>query len=104
MCIRDRLRDDTDGSGPEILSLKVPEDGRTYKVAAHYWADHGFGTSYASLHVYIYSELVYAIEDVPLENYDMWEALTIDWPSGEVKPIGDSQQIIPEYVNPFFFE
>jgi len=97
------VRDDTDGSGPEILSLKVPEDGMTYKVAAHYWADHGFGTSYASLYVYIYSELVYVMEDVAMENYDMWEALTIDWPSGEVKFIGDGQQIIPEYVNPFFF-
>ena len=96
-------RDDTDGAGPENLNLNIPEHDKTYKVGVHYWADHGYGTSYASLYVYIYSELVYSVEDVALENYDMWEALTIDWPSAEVNPIGDGQQIIPEYINPFFY-
>ena len=29
--------DDTDGAGPEIISLTEPEDGLAYSIAVHYW-------------------------------------------------------------------
>ena len=97
-------RDDTDGAGPENLNLNIPEDDTTYKVGVHYWNDHDFGPSYATILVYIYSDLVYSAQDVKLVNQDMWEACTIDWPSGIVSPIDDGYKIIPDYQNPNFFQ
>ena len=96
-------RDDTDGAGPENLNLNVPENDATYKVGVHYWNDHNYGPSYATIRVYIYAELVYTLEDVKLLHQDMWEVCTIDWPSGTVNPVGDGYTILPDYQNPFFF-
>ena len=97
-------RDDTDGAGPENLNLNIPETDKKYKVGVHYWADHEFGPSYATVRVYIYADLVFEIEDQKMVNYDMWEVCTIDWPSGTVKQIEDGFKIIPEYINPFFYQ
>ena len=96
-------RDDTDGAGPENLNLDIPENGATYKVGVHYWNDHDFGPSYATIRVYISGELVYTQEDVQLIHKDMWEVCTIDWPSGTVHPIGDGEFVLPNYQNAFFF-
>jgi len=95
-------RDDTDGAGPENLNLNIPEAGTTYKVGVHYWADNGFGSSYATVRVYIYGDLVFEIADQKMVNHDMWEVCTIDWPSGTVKQIEDGFKIIPDYVHPAF--
>ncbi|HIA01424.1 MAG TPA: choice-of-anchor D domain-containing protein [Myxococcales bacterium] len=99
-------RDDTDGAGPENLNLNIPED-TTYRVGVHYWSDHEYGTSFITLRIYIYSNLVWEQEQVALVNHDMWDAATIDWPSGNVSEIkaGDgSYKITPGYQNPFFFQ
>ena len=96
-------RDDTDGAGPENLNLNTPENDKSYKVGVHYWNDHDFGPSYATIRVYIYADPVYTLEDVKLVHRDMWEVCTIDWPSGIVSQIDDGYKIIPEYQNPFFF-
>ena len=37
------LLDDTDGAGPEIIALPLPEDDTLYRVGVHYWNDHDFG-------------------------------------------------------------
>ena len=100
-------RDDTDGAGPENLNLDLPEDDKTYRIGVHYWHDHKFGPSYATLRVYIYGELVWEREDVKLENHDLWEAATLKWPSGEVEAVeqsGGGDKITPNYENPFFFQ
>ena len=78
-------RDDTDGAGPENVNLNTPENGLTYKVGVHYWNDHGYGPSYATIRVYIFSNPVFELEDVELLNHDMWTVSTIDWPAGTVK-------------------
>jgi hypothetical protein len=106
--------DDTDGAGPESLSLQIPEDGQSYKVGVHYWHDHGYGDSYATVRIYIYGELVYEVTDVQLTHQDMWEVGSIHWPSGEVVPacaanalsVGGEcpKKITSEYQNPFFFQ
>ena len=95
-------RDDTDGAGPENMNLDIPENNVTYRVGVHYWEDHGFGASYATVRIYLYGDLVYEMEDVKLLNRDMWEVATIDWPSGNVKGIEEGFKIIPNYNNPFF--
>jgi len=95
-------RDDTDGAGPENMNLDIPENNVTYKVGVHYWEDHGFGASYATVRIYLYADLVYEMQDVKLLNRDMWEVATIDWPSGNVQGIEDGFKVIPDYNNPFF--
>jgi hypothetical protein len=98
-------RDDTDGAGPENLNLDMPYDGRVYRVGVHYWNDHGFGSSLATLRVYFYSELVWEAADVLLNKHDLWDAATIEWPNGAIKPVLDDAQqprIVPNYINPQF--
>ena len=93
--------DDTDGAGPENLNLALPENGMTYSIGAHYWADHGFGSSFATIRVYLFGTLVFEKAAVELENNDLWEACTLDWPEATVTPIGNGSQILPDYKDPF---
>jgi len=75
------LRDDTDGAGPEVIVVVRPEDGATYRVGVHYWNDWGFGGSFATIRVYIHGELREEWGGVELVTADLWDALTIEWPS-----------------------
>lgn len=96
--------DDTDGAGPEVVSLAVPE-AVAYKVGAHYWNDHGFGPSFATVRVYVSGMLVFEMADTELAMKDMWEACTIEWPSGTVTAITDGNglpKVVPDYIHPFF--
>jgi hypothetical protein len=98
--------DDTDGAGPENINLNLPENAMTYRVGVHYWNDHNFGPSLATVRVYLYSELVFEQAGVELVNHDMWEVATIDWPSGNVELIlgeGGGYKITPNYQHPYFF-
>lgn len=97
--------DDTDGAGPEIISLGIPEDV-TYRVGVHYWNAHGFGVSYATVRVYIYATLVFEKSDVMLSDRDMWEVCTIEWPSEEVVwvSVDGDHKITPNYENPYFVQ
>lgn len=79
-------RDDTDGAGPENLNLNAPEAGASYKVGVHYWNDHGFGTSYATVRVYIFANLVFEMTDVELFKHDMWTVTSIAWPPTGTPP------------------
>jgi hypothetical protein len=73
-------RDDTDGTGPENLNLAMPEVGMTYKVGVHYWDDHDFGPSFASVRVYIFGSLEFEVSGIELRNSDMWTVTNITWP------------------------
>ncbi len=73
-------RDDTDGAGPENLNLDMPENGARYKVGVHYWKDHGFGPSLATVRVYIFGVLVFETRDIELLVRDMWTVTEIEWP------------------------
>jgi hypothetical protein len=95
-------RDDTDGEGPENLNLDSPEDGSQYRVGVHYWANHGFGASFATLRVYIYGELASKKTGVKMVERDLWEVCTVDWPSGVVTPMGNGTRILPNYENDDF--
>jgi hypothetical protein len=96
-------RVDEDGAGPENLNLHLPEDGRTYRIGAHYWGAHGFGCSYATIRVYIYGKLTCEKAGVPMARLDFWEVATIDWPSGDVTPIVDvsgGPRVVPAVTGP----
>ena len=100
-------RDDTDGAGPENVNLDIPEENVTYRVGVHYFNDHGYGPSYATVRVYIYAYLVFEAPEVMLVDKDMWEVCTVDWPSGKVLPVvadDGSNKITPQYENPYFFQ
>lgn len=80
-------RDDADGAGPENTNIGLPHDDATYFIAAHYWADHGYGASTATLRVYVYGALAFEASR-PMVARDLWPAATIAWPSGEVRAVG----------------
>lgn len=99
-------RDDTDGAGPENLNLNIPENTR-YRVGVHYWLNHEYGPAFATVRLYIKSVLVLEIADVKMVEHDMWNVLTIDWPSGDVKVVADPKGgsgpwITPAYENESF--
>ena len=99
-------RDDTDGAGPENMNLAIPENV-IYRVGVHYWNEHGYGSSYATVRVYIYGILVFEIKDVLLVDQDMWDVCTVEWPSGKVTQVqGESgpYRISPQYSNPYFYQ
>jgi len=98
------LRADADGAGPEIVALAIPEN-HVYRVGVHYRDDYGFGAAYATLRVYIYGVTVFELAEVLMVSGDMWDAATIEWPSGKVTQIvgADSPyKITPQYANPEF--
>lgn len=92
-------RDDTDGAGPEVLSLEHPEALR-YRVGVHYWNDWTFGRSLATVRVFFLGELVDEWAHVELHEGDLWESHTIEWPSRFVTRItaeGGRPFITPDY-------
>jgi hypothetical protein len=79
--------DDTDGAGPEIISVSRPES-LSYRVGVHYYDDHGYGVSFASIRIYVFGILAAEFLDQELVGTDYWwEVATIEWPSGTVTPI-----------------
>ncbi len=71
----------------------------------HYWDDHGFGASSATVRVYVHSSLVFVAEDVVLVEGDMWEVATIAWPSAQVDLLQDADgeyRILSGYDAPGF--
>ncbi len=68
------------------MNLNIPEDGKTYAIGAHYWGDHGYGVSKATIRVYVLSALVYEVEQVERTNRDMWWAASLEWPSAKITP------------------
>lgn len=81
-------RSDMDGAGPEIVELSLPEFAATYRVGVHYLEDSSFGSSSARLRVYVYGSLRQEWADVELEESDLWDAFTIEWPSQAVTRVG----------------
>ena len=94
--------DDTDGAGPEWIVMEIPDiPGKQYSIGVHYWADHGFGTSYATIKVWFNDVLVHQETSGGLEKYDMWEVGSIDGGTGAFSISG---KIINNYINPFFYQ
>ncbi len=63
--------DDTDGSGPEIISHDQPAQG-TYNVGVYYYDDNGYGASYATVRVYRADTLIFEQNDKFFEKEDFF--------------------------------
>ena len=98
-------RHDDDGAGPENINLNIPQDGQVYRIGVHYWDDHSFGPSEATVRVYIHGVLAFEQAGITLLHHDMWEVATVAWPSGIVTGVLGTDgglKIIPDYEHPFF--
>ena len=77
--------DDTDGAGPENLNLESPagtaQDPHAYSIGVHYWNDHKFGPSYATLTVYMFGTIALKVDTVALQPLDMWYVGKLNWPN-----------------------
>jgi len=77
--------DDTDGQGPENVNHDNPGTGKTYAIGVHYYADNGFGSSYATLRIYIQGVVQYEVRDKFLEKEDIfWDVGAVVWPSKQI--------------------
>ena len=77
--------DDTDGAGPENLNLEHPEGDpslpRWYDIGVHYWNDHGYGVSYATITVYLFGAVALKIDKISMNPLDMWNVGKLNWPN-----------------------
>lgn len=88
-------RDDTDGWGPENVSLDDPAAG-TFKVGVHYWSDHGFGVSYATVIITLDGIVAYEVREKALPSTGTWwEVCAVSWPSRNVVPIDRITATVP---------
>ena len=93
--------DDTDGWGPEFASLQQPEgDGailRFYSIGVHYWSDHGFGPSIATVNLYMSGAISMQATSV-LNPADMWYVGKVNWPNSQegasLPPVTICQQTV----------
>lgn len=90
-------RDDTDGAGPENANLATLTGG-SYAVGIHYWDHHEFGSSFATIRIYLRGQLVEEWAGVELRDRDFWHSHNID-PNGVVTRVGNAPHIEPN-VNP----
>jgi hypothetical protein len=102
--------DDVDGWGPENANLCQPEPGRTYHVGVNYWDDHGYGMSYVTVRVYLFDQLVFAAEDVPMVDHELCWIADVQWEgwpgssvSARLKPDG-SPWCTLDYHHPQFYQ
>lgn len=77
--------DDTDGAGPENLNLQQPEGTVSapvqYELGVHFWNDHGWGASYATVKVYILGTLFAEFKSPEMKTMDMWYVGRLNWPN-----------------------
>ncbi len=85
------ILEDTDGAGPELLSLAQPQgtnsDPMNYAIGVHYWNDHDHGPSEATLNVFIGGVLAGQFGPVKMYELDMWYVGKLQWPN---KMVGGS--------------
>lgn len=78
--------DDTDGKGPENINLDNPEPV-TYGVGVHYFSDHGYSLSYATVRIYIGGILFEEYVGRRISDGDFWYVADIEWPGGVIDTV-----------------
>jgi len=79
--------DDTNGAGPENVSHDNPPDD-TYSVGVYYYADNGYGPSYATVRIYIAGALAQEFDNKFLAaTGKFWYVADLEWPSATITPI-----------------
>ena len=99
--------DDTDGAGPEKISILEPENtselGGPYKVAAHYYSDAGFGVgiggsfgpSDATVRITIRGQMAEEFTQT-MNNWDLWEVGGIEWTDEDRRIIESNAPVYEE--------
>lgn len=86
--------DDTDGFGPEHITIPAVRDTGTYRLFIHYYSDHTSGTTPTTAFVSasvrngaIRSFGPYSLVNDSPRGGDIWEVCTIHFPSGVITPV-----------------
>lgn len=87
--------DDVDGWGPENINLNNPELDTTYDVGVHYFSDHGYSVSYATVRIYIGGILFQEFRRQRMIDQEFWHVARIDWPGGQITPVGIKSPTFP---------
>ncbi len=88
--------DDTDGLGPETTTLSNPADCQWYAVGVHYFRE-AFGTSYATVRIYVNGEVQAEYINRPLRaSDDFWDVARVHW-NGSTATIFDIDEITPDF-------
>lgn len=77
--------DDLSGYGPENINIETPALGR-YKVAVHYWSDHGQGDTVCIIRLFLFGNL-HSEYITELTDNDWWEVAILNWPSREIEVV-----------------
>jgi len=75
--------DDTNGYGPENTILVAPPFDGIYQYKVHYWSDHGYGPSTATVKIWINGVKVFQ-GNRTMSSGQVWDCACISWPSGTV--------------------
>ncbi len=73
--------DDTDGAGPENVTLSGAEHGLTYAIGVYYYDTNGFGSSDATVRLFLDGYQAFESSRKLPQRGAFWSAATIDWPS-----------------------
>ena len=90
--------------GSETVTLKIPENA-SYRVGVHYLQSEGEPAE-ALVRVFIYGDLAYETHVVTLNPLDMWEVLSIEWPTGIIQVAEGKEggwKITPDYTYPYYW-
>ena len=91
--------DDTDGWGPENISLDQPEGSVgapfVYEVGVFYFDDNGFGESDVTVNITLDGVPVFSDTMTGLEHREFWNVASIEWPTREVRRAGTVQHGFP---------
>lgn len=78
-------RQDSDGWGPEIITLDLPEgsvvDPMSYQIGVVHKFDAGFGDSVATVRVFIKGKLAYTSPPANLKVHALWHVGRLNWPN-----------------------
>ena len=78
--------DDTNGAGPETVSLATGDGAATtplaYSIGVYYSDDHGFGLSFATVRMFFAGSLAAEFSKVEMKAHDMWYVGKLNWPQG----------------------
>jgi uncharacterized repeat protein (TIGR01451 family) len=78
-------QDDLHGYGTETITLEQPYEQGTYQYKVHYYTDRWHGPSTATVNVWI-NDVWVGVYSKEMSINDVWNCLSIEWPSGQVYP------------------
>ena len=87
-------QNDTDGAGPERISMNAPGSG-TYSIGVHYRNDNGFGMSYATVRITIDGVLQLDNTAILSSTEYFWHVADLNWPGGAIDVVNVVTPLVP---------